>query len=65
MSLNDLAKTYGISKASVCRVIKDAKQAVSKTLGWETLLNLAHNGNLAASDHVLFRNRVVLHCDQL
>jgi len=30
VSLKDLAKTYGISKASVCRVIKDAKQAVSK-----------------------------------
>ena len=30
MSLNDLAKAYGISKASVCRVIKDAKEAVSK-----------------------------------
>jgi len=29
-SLNDLAKTYRISKASVCRVIKDAQQAVSK-----------------------------------
>ena len=32
MSLKDLAKTYRISKASVCRVIKDAQQAVSKTL---------------------------------
>jgi DNA invertase Pin-like site-specific DNA recombinase len=30
MSLKDLAKAYGISKASVCRVIKDARQAVSK-----------------------------------
>jgi DNA invertase Pin-like site-specific DNA recombinase len=30
VSLNDLAKTYRISKASVCRVIKDAQQAVSK-----------------------------------
>ena len=30
MSLNDLAKAYRISKASVCRVIKDARQAVSK-----------------------------------
>jgi DNA invertase Pin-like site-specific DNA recombinase len=29
-SLKDLAKAYGISKASVCRVIKDAQQAVSK-----------------------------------
>ncbi len=29
-SLNDLARTYRISKASVCRVIKDAQQAVSK-----------------------------------
>jgi DNA invertase Pin-like site-specific DNA recombinase len=29
-SLNDLAKAYGISKASVCRVIKDAREAVSK-----------------------------------
>ena len=29
-SLNDLAKAYQISKASVCRVIKDAQQAVSK-----------------------------------
>ncbi|MDR3717560.1 MAG: recombinase family protein [Bryobacteraceae bacterium] len=29
-SLNDLAKTYRISKASVCRVIKDAQLAVSK-----------------------------------
>lgn len=29
-SLNDLAKTYRISKASVCRVIKDAHQPVSK-----------------------------------
>jgi DNA invertase Pin-like site-specific DNA recombinase len=30
LSLKDLAKAYGISKASVCRVIKDAQQAVSK-----------------------------------
>jgi DNA invertase Pin-like site-specific DNA recombinase len=30
MSLNDLAKTYRISKASVCRVIKEAREAVSK-----------------------------------
>jgi DNA invertase Pin-like site-specific DNA recombinase len=30
VSLNDLAKTYRISKASVCRVINDARQAVSK-----------------------------------
>jgi len=29
-SLGDLAKTYRISKASVCRVIKDARRAVSK-----------------------------------
>ncbi len=32
MSLKNLAKTYGISKASVCRVIKDAQQGVSETL---------------------------------
>lgn len=32
LSLKNLAKTYGISKASVCRVIKDANNAVSKTL---------------------------------
>jgi DNA invertase Pin-like site-specific DNA recombinase len=32
MSLKNLAKTYGISKASVCRVIKDAQQGVSKPL---------------------------------
>ena len=32
MSLKDLAKTYRISKASVCRVIKDAQTAVSKPL---------------------------------
>jgi DNA invertase Pin-like site-specific DNA recombinase len=30
MSLKDLAKAYGISKASVCRVIKDANQPVSQ-----------------------------------
>jgi len=30
MSLKDLAKAYGISKASVCRVIKDAQNPVSK-----------------------------------
>jgi len=30
MSLKDLAKAYGISKASVCRVIKDAQTHVSK-----------------------------------
>jgi len=30
MSLKDLAKTYRISRASVCRVIKDAQPAVSK-----------------------------------
>ena len=30
MTLKQLAKAYGISKASVCRVIKDAQQAVSK-----------------------------------
>ena len=30
MSLKDLAKAYGISKASVCRVIKDAQSPVSK-----------------------------------
>jgi hypothetical protein len=29
-SLGDLVIAYQISKASVCRVIKDAKQAVSK-----------------------------------
>jgi DNA invertase Pin-like site-specific DNA recombinase len=32
MSLQDLAKTYRISKASVCRVIKEARQAVSQGL---------------------------------
>jgi hypothetical protein len=30
MSLKQLASAYGISKASVCRVIKDAQQAVSE-----------------------------------
>lgn len=30
MSLQDLAKTYRISKASVCRIIKEAQQAVSE-----------------------------------
>ena len=30
MSLKQLATAYGISKASVCRVIKDAQQAVSE-----------------------------------
>jgi DNA invertase Pin-like site-specific DNA recombinase len=30
ISLQDLAKSYGISKASVCRVIKEARQAVSQ-----------------------------------
>ena len=30
MSLKDLARAYGISKASVCRVIKDAKRPVSQ-----------------------------------
>ncbi len=33
MSLKDLAKAYGISKASVCRVIKDAQRGVSKGCG--------------------------------
>jgi DNA invertase Pin-like site-specific DNA recombinase len=30
MSLNQLAKAYGISKASVCRVLKEEKETVSR-----------------------------------
>jgi len=29
-SFSDLAEAYGISRASVCRVISDAREAVSK-----------------------------------
>jgi len=29
MSLNQLAKTHGISKASVCRVLREQREAVS------------------------------------
>jgi DNA invertase Pin-like site-specific DNA recombinase len=32
LNLKTLAKTYGISEASVCRVIKDARSGVSRTL---------------------------------
>jgi hypothetical protein len=30
MSLNQLAQAHGISKASVCRVLKEEKEAVSR-----------------------------------
>jgi DNA invertase Pin-like site-specific DNA recombinase len=32
VTLNQLAKSYGISKASVCRILRQAKPAVSETL---------------------------------
>jgi len=49
MTLNQLAKAHGISKASVCRVLREAKTTVSEGLVPEPCRN-AQNERLSASD---------------
>jgi hypothetical protein len=43
MSLNQLAKAHSISKASVCRVLKEEKEIVSKGLAQSALLHAAES----------------------